>query len=331
MTADLSTRIGRLPLAAPVVVAAGCGGTGRELQPFTDLGRLGAFTTASVTLEPRRGRHAPRVAETPAGLLGSHGLPGPGLDAFLDRDLPWLAEHCDRVIVSIAGGSLPEYAELGRRVGAADGVAAIEVNLSSPDGWDRADAAARDGYSTQRVLTAVRQEVPRETPVLAKISADVGDITEVASAAARGGADGVTLVNALPGLAMDSDTLRPALGGVTGALSGPALHPVAVHAVYRVHAELPDLPIVGTGGVRTGWDALELVLAGASAVGVGTALLRDPAAADRVTTELAALLTEHDLPALAAAVGLAHRTNPPTDEPSVFTNRQENRGFPGDL
>jgi dihydroorotate dehydrogenase (NAD+) catalytic subunit len=313
-TPDLTTRLGRLELTSPVLVASGCGGSGRELQPYADLAALGAFTTASITLEPRRGRRAPRVAETPAGLLGSLGLPGPGVDVFLARELPWLAEHCGRVIVSIAGGSLPEYAELARRIGTAEGVAAVEVNLSSPDGWDRADATARDGYSAQRVLAAVRQEVPQPTPVLAKISADVGNVTEVAAAAARGGADGVTLVNALPGMAMDPVTLRPALGGVTGALSGPAVHPVAVHAVYQAHAELPDLPIVGTGGVRTGWDALELVLAGASAVGVGSALLRDPAAADRITTELTALLAEHALPSLAAAVGLGHRTRPSVTE-----------------
>ena len=188
------------------------------------------------------------------------------------------------------------------------------MNLSSPDGWDQADAAALDGYSAQRVLAAVRQEVPRPRPVLAKISADVGNVTEVAGGRGPRRRRRRHAGQRAAGMAMDPVTLRPALGGVTGALSGPAVHPVAVHAVYQVHAGLPDLPIVGTGGVRTGWDALELVLAGASAVGVGSALLRDPAATDRITSELTALLAEHALRSSAAAVGLGHRTRPAITE-----------------
>jgi len=312
---DLPVNLAGLELRNPILVASGTFGMGREGSLFVSLDQLGGVIVKSMTLTAWKGKPTPRMAETPSGMLNAIGIQNKGVDHFLKEDLPWLVKQDATVFASIAGNTVEEFTKVADKLRTGGrGVAAVEVNLSSPDGWDRADAAARDGYSAQRVLAAVRQEVPRPTPVLAKISADVGNVTELAAAAARGGADGVTLVNALPGMAMDPVTLRPALGGVTGALSGPAVHPVAVHAVYQVHAELPDLPIVGTGGVRTGWDALELVLAGACAVGVGSALLRDPAAADRITSELTALLAEHALPRLAAAVGLGHRTRPAVTE-----------------
>jgi dihydroorotate dehydrogenase (NAD+) catalytic subunit len=290
VTTNLATSLGPLALPSPVVVAAGCGGTGRELRPYTDLTALGAFTTASLTLEPQSGHRPPRLAESPSGLITSLGLPNGGVDGFLLRDLPWLADRGIRTIVSIAGADAAGYAEVARRLDGLPGIAALELNLQ------------RDH---ERIVTAVRQV--SGLPLLAKLMPD--GVVAAANAAVRGGADGVTLVNGLPAMAVDPGTLRP-VPAWPGALSGPAIHPVAVNAVYQVHAALPDLPIVGTGGVATGWDALELVLAGASAVGVGTALIRDPVAAERISAELAAALETCHLPSLAAAIGRAHHDGP---------------------
>lgn len=293
---DLSTRIGGLRLPSPVIVAAGCGGTGRELRPYAELSSLGAFTTGTVTLEPHRVR--PGLAETPAGLLTTACRPSAGIDAFLEHDLPWLTDRNLRVIVSIAGDDPAESGELARRLvlAARSSVVAVEVNLRTEDLTDR---AAPVGL----VVGAVRHEVPEDVPVLAKVTP--GLAVEVAGAAQRAGADGVTVSGAVPGLVIDPGTLRPAVDGAA-VLSGPAVHPVAVRTVYELRAEYPDLAIIGTGGVMTGWDALELVLAGANAVGVGSALLRDPGAAGRIGTELADALATCGLRGVEAACGIAH-------------------------
>jgi dihydroorotate dehydrogenase (NAD+) catalytic subunit len=290
MTRELATSLGALVLPNPVVVAAGCGGSGRELRPYADLTALGAFTTATLTPDPQPGHRPPRLAESPSGLITSLGLPNGGVDGFLLRDLPWLADRGIRTIVSIAGPDASGYAEVARRLDGVPGIAALELNLAGDH---------------ERIVGAVRQV--SGLPLLAKLMPD--GVVAAAEAAVRGGADGVTLVNGVPAMAIDPGSLRPVPAG-PGALSGPAIHPIAVHAVYEVHASLPDLPIIGTGGVATGWDALELVLAGASAVGVGTALLHDPGAADRITAELADALETCHLPSLAAAIGRAHHDGP---------------------
>ena len=304
---DMRTDLAGVELPNPVLTASGCAAAGRELQQFFDVDRLGAVVTKSIMLEPRSGRPTPRMAETPSGMLNSIGLQGPGIDAFLAEDLPWLLEHGARAAVSIAGGSVEEYAELARRLRVAAGVALIEVNISCPNVENRGLVFACDPDAAAEVIAAVRRETAPGVPVLAKLSPDVTDIVRIARSCVDAGADGLAMINTLLGLVIDTDTMRPALGGVTGGLSGPAIRPVAVRCIWQVHAALPDVPILGMGGVRTGLDALQLVLAGATAVSVGTVIFHDPSAPVRVLAELEQALVERGFGSFADAVGHAHR------------------------
>ena len=304
---NLATSLGTAKLPNPILTASGCAAAGRELEPFSPVASLGAVVTKSVTLRPRAGRPTPRMAETPSGMLNSIGLQNPGVDSFLAHDLPWLADHDARAVVSIAGGSVADYAELARRLAHAPALVAVEVNISCPNVESRGEVFACDPVAAAAVLAAVRAETPPGIPVLAKLSPDVTDIVAVARACVDAGADGLTLINTLLGLVIDPVTLRPTLGGVTGGLSGPAIRPVAVRCVWQVHAALPEVPILGAGGIRTGLDALQFVLAGASAVSVGTAVFGDPSAPVRVLAELAAALEERGFASVADAVGYAHR------------------------
>ncbi|XVQ13708.1 dihydroorotate dehydrogenase [Spirillospora sp. CA-255316] len=305
--ARLETRLGPLELPNPLLTASGCGGTGRELAQFFDLDRLGAFVTTSVMTRPRAGRPTPRMAETPSGLLTAMGLPGPGVEGFLERDLPWLAEHGVRTIVSVAGNSVEEFGELARRLRGVPGIAAIEVNVACPNVEDRGRMFAWHPGAAASVVRAVRAHARPGVPVLAKLAPDVTDIVTIALACVDAGADGLTLINTLEGLAIDTGTLRPALTGVSGGLSGPAIRPLAVRCVYQVHAALPGVPIIGVGGVASGLDALEFLLAGASAVAVGTTLFHDPMAVPRILRELDEALAARRIGRIADVVGLAHK------------------------
>jgi dihydroorotate dehydrogenase (NAD+) catalytic subunit len=304
---DMRTRLGSLELPNPVLTASGCAAAGRELHQFFDVARLGAIVTKSIMLEPRSGRPTPRMAETPSGMLNSIGLQGPGIDAFVEHDLPWLVEHDARAAVSIAGGSVEEYAELARRLRGADGVALVEVNISCPNVENRGLVFACDPTSAAAVVSAVRAETDPSIPVLAKLSPDVTDLVAIARSCVDAGADGLAMINTLLGMVIDTDTMRPALAGTTGGLSGPAIRPVAVRCVWQVHAALPQVPILGMGGVKTGLDALQMVLAGAAAVSVGTVVFHDPSAPVRVLAELEQALVERGFSSFADAVGHAHR------------------------
>jgi dihydroorotate dehydrogenase (NAD+) catalytic subunit len=304
---DLATVLADAHLDNPVMTASGCAAAGRELHQFFDVARLGAVVTKSIMRDPRAGRATPRMVETPSGMLNSIGLQGPGIDAFLARDLPWLLQRGARPIVSIAGSSLGEYAELARRVGNTPGVAAVEVNISCPNVEDRGLVFACDPVQAARVIAVVRRDTARGVPVFAKLSPDVTSIVEIAAAVVESGADGLVLVNTLLGMHIDLDTLRPALAGVTGGLSGPAVRPVALRAVWQVANALPGVPLVGVGGIRTGTDALEFLLAGASAVQVGTATFNDPSAPVRVLTELRGALAARGFAKAVDAVGYANR------------------------
>lgn len=304
---DLTTRLGHLTLPNPVLTASGCAAAGRELDQFFDITAIGAVVTKSIQREPRSGRATPRMAETPSGMLNSIGLQGPGIDAFLEHDLPWLAERGARAVVSIAGSSVEDYAELARRLRGAAGLTAVEVNISCPNVADRGLVFACDPGAAAEVVAAVRGQTAPSVPVFAKLSPDVTDIVAVARSCVAAGADGLSMINTLLGMALDLDTMRPVLAGVTGGLSGPAIRPVAVRCVWQVHAALPEVPIIGMGGVRSGLDALELVLAGASAVSVGTAVFNDPGAPPRVLRELSGALAERGFDRLSDAVGYAHR------------------------
>src|SRR5579862_7509591 len=306
MPADLRTRIGHLDLPSPILTASGCAGSGRELAQFSDVARIGAVITKSVTLEPKAGNPSPRMAETPSGLLSSVGLQGPGLDGFLQRDLPWLLSRGARAFVSVAGHTAREYGEIASRLSDSAGVTALEVNLGCPDAAMAGRPFALDPEAAGAVVAAVRGSARYDIPVFAKLSPEVTDIVSVARACVTAGADGLSMINTLPGMAIDPVTFRPALAGLSGGLSGPAVRPVAVRCVWQVREALPDVPIIGAGGVRTGRDALELLLAGASMIAVGTAIIHDPSACSRVLRELEEELTAIGADRMADVVSQAH-------------------------
>jgi dihydroorotate dehydrogenase (NAD+) catalytic subunit len=306
---DLTTVLAGAHLVNPVMTASGCAAAGRELQQFFPVSELGAVVTKSIMRDARSGRATPRMAETPSGMLNSIGLQGPGIDGFLARDLPWLLQNDARPIVSIAGSSLGEYAELARRVGNTPGVAAIEVNISCPNVENRGLVFACDPFQAAKVLSVVRRDTQRGVPVFAKLSPDVTSIVEVAEAVMEAGADGLVMINTLLGLHINPETMRPHLGGVTGGLSGPAIRPVAVRCVWQVARAMPGVPIIGVGGIRTGRDAFEFLLAGASAVQVGTAIFNDPSAPIRVVGELRDELAARGFKSARDAIGFAHRAN----------------------
>jgi dihydroorotate dehydrogenase (NAD+) catalytic subunit len=304
---DLTTKLGSVTFPNPVFTASGCAAAGQELDQFFDVSELGGVVTKSIMLNPRSGRPTPRMAETPSGMLNSIGLQGPGIDAFLEKDLAWLAQRGARAVVSIAGGSVDDYAKLAAKLRGQKGLAMIEVNISCPNVEERGQVFACDPMASASVVQAVKRAAPTGVPVFAKLSPDVTDITAIAQACVGAGADGLSLINTLLGMVIDTDTMRPALGGITGGLSGPAIRPVAVRCVWQVRQALPDVPILGMGGIRTGLDALELILAGANAVSVGTTVFGDPSAPIRVLDELAVALAERGFSSVAEAVGHAHR------------------------
>ena len=304
--ADLTTNLGSLTLPNPVLTASGCAAAGRELDQFCDVTQLGAVVTKSIMTTPRSGRATPRMAETPSGMLNSIGLQGPGIDSFIAHDLAWLAERGARTVVSIAGGHTDEYVTLARKLAGHPAVSMIEVNISCPNVESRGQVFACDVIASSRVIGAVRRAADPKQPVFAKLSPDVTDITLIARACADAGADGFSLINTLLGLVIDTDTLAPVLGGVTGGLSGPAIRPVALRCVWQVRKALPHLPILGMGGITSGLDALQFILAGASAVSVGTAVFGDPSAPLRVLAELDSALDERGFASVAEVVGRAH-------------------------
>lgn len=304
--ADLRSRLGHVELPNPVVIAAGCAGAGREVAQFMDIAKLGAITTRSIMAEPRTGNPAPRLAETPSGLLSSIGLQGPGIDAFLQRDLPWLLTRGSRAIVSVAGLTVREYAALAARLSDAVGVTALEVNLSCPNAEAAGRLFALDPAASAQVIAAVRGSTRYDIPVFAKLSPDAADIVEVASACVSSGADGLCLIGSMLGMAIDPVRMRPVLAGQYGGLSGPAIRPVAVRCVWQVHEALPGIPLIGVGGIGSGRDALEFLLAGASMVGVGSQVVHDPSAPARILRELEEELAAMGVDRVADIVGQAH-------------------------
>jgi dihydroorotate dehydrogenase (NAD+) catalytic subunit len=240
-------------------------------------------------------------------MLNSIGLQGPGLEAFLEKDLSWLTDNNVTTIVSIAGGSVEEFREIAIRLNDVPGIAGLEVNISCPNVESRGQVFACDPNSASAVIEAVRSEWTSPAPILAKLSPDVTDIVTIARSVADAGADGVSMINTLLGMVIDVDNMRPLLGGRTGGLSGPAIRPVAVRAVYQVHGALPELPILGMGGIRSGHDALEFIAAGASAVSIGTVVFGDPGAPWRVAAELGQELEARGYASLREVVGAAHK------------------------
>lgn len=266
-----------IDLPNPVVVAAGCGGTGRELAALGALEGIGAFTTRSLTLNPRAGGPAPRIAETPSGLVHSTGLPGPGLEIFLATELPWLVQQGLRVVVSLTGASVAEHAEVARRLAQAPGVRALEVDLAVPDARAHGLLDVREPFHAANVVAAVVREA-QDLPVLAKVRSDVLRVAESARVVTDAGASAVVVGGPQAAALPDG---RPA------GLSGPAVLPLALRCVGEVRAALPGVPVVGCGGISTTADARAFLDAGAVAVQVGTALLHDPTTAARIAADLA--------------------------------------------
>jgi len=304
---DFSTKIGSKRFSNPIFTASGCASSGQELSQFFPLNELGAIVTKSIMTKPRTGRATPRMAETPSGMLNSIGLQGPGIDTFLEKDIPWLVEQKAKIIVSIAGETVDEYGVLSRRLRAVSGISAVEVNISCPNVENRGQVFACHPDTAVAVIEAVRRNIGGELPIVAKLSPDVTDIVEIAASVINAGVDGLALINTLLGMVIDTNTMKPKLAGKTGGLSGPAIRPVAVRAIYQVHQAFPNIPIVGMGGVASGRDALELILAGASAVSIGTATFGNPNAAMQIKEELAELLTQKGFNDFRDAIGFAHR------------------------
>lgn len=307
MSFDFSTTLGGAWFPAPLFTASGCASSGKELAQFFPLREIGAVVTKSIMLKPRAGRPTPRMAETPSGMLNSIGLQGPGIDAFLADDIPWLASQGARIVVSIAGETAEEYGILARKLRGVSGISAIEVNISCPNVENRGLVFACDPSTAADVVKSVRGIIGGELPILAKLTPDVTNIASIASSVISAGADGIAMINTVLGMVINTDTMRPHLGGKTGGLSGPAIRPIAVRAIYQVRQALPNVSILGMGGVASGKDAFEMILAGASGVSVGTASFGDPSAVYRIQNDLREILIAKGFSSVKEAVGFAHR------------------------
>lgn len=290
---SLAVDLGGVRLPTPVLGASGCVGSGRELLEFLEHRGLGGIVTKSVTVEPTRGLPTPRMVETPSGMLNAIGLQNPGIDDFVLKEGPFLAELDLPVIVSIAGKSVREYLDVTQGVHQIPGVVAIEANISCPNVERRNEVFACDPDAASEVIAAVSRSTP--LPVFAKLTADVTDIVEIARVCIRAGAHGLSLINTMLGMSIDTETFRPSLAAITGGLSGPAIRPIAVRAVYQVARAFPETPIIGMGGIRSAEDAIEFLLAGASAVAVGTANYFNPHAMVEVARGIGAFLAARGL------------------------------------
>ena len=302
---DLRVRIGTVELANPVIGASGTCGTGVELAPAMDVTKLGGLVLKTVTREPREGNPPCRVAETPSGMLNSIGLENPGLERFCEKYLPEARELGVPLIASVAGRTPGEYADCARALDRAGGMVAIEVNLSCPN--DRSErggstplAFGQDPGAASEVLAAVREAT--RVPLWAKLTSRVADIVSIARSCLSSGAEAIVAVNTIPGMAVDVRSRRPVLHAVKGGLSGPAMRPVALACVYDVACGV-EAPVIGCGGVSSAEDIVEFLLAGASAVEVGTATLRDPAAMQRMVEELPRFVEELGAASVSALVG----------------------------
>ena len=298
-TPNLSVQLGRLDLKNPVLVASGTFGYAREMERIVDLDRLGGILPKTITKAPRAGNTPWRTVETSAGLLNSIGLDNDGIDAFLDHHLPYLATLDTAVIVSIAGKTIAEFVELAERLAARPGIAALELNISCPNVTGGVDYGT-NAHECGELVSQVRDRC--SLPILAKLTPNVTKIVDIAKAAADGGADGVSLINTLLGMAVDWRKQKPMLGNTLGGLSGPAIKPVALRCVYQV-ASAVDIPIVGIGGIAKIDDVMEFLVAGASAVQIGTANYYDPTVSTRLIDELPAALGELQALSVAEVVG----------------------------
>ncbi len=306
----LKVNLGGMELASPLLAASGPFGYGHEYLEQVDCSVLGGIIVKGVSLKPWPGNPPPRLAETASGLLNSIGLQNPGLEHFVNEDLPLLARALPRLIVNIVGCDIDEYAGVAARLSELEGIDGLEVNISCPNIKAGGIAFGTDPAETFNVVSAVRRQT--NLPLLVKLSPNVTDIKIIARSAEAAGADGLSLINTLSGMLIDTETRRPLLGSTFGGLSGPAVLPVALKMVWQA-AEAVDIPLLGMGGIITAEDALQFIMAGARAVAVGTGFFYEPEVASQIKKGLVRYLKEHEIEAIGKLEGAAMKGDQ-TDE-----------------
>ena len=289
---DLSVTPAGIKMSCPVMVASGTFGCGEEYDSLLDLNRLGALVVKGITLQPRRGNPPTRIVETPAGMLNAIGLENVGLEVFMEKKLPFLSQFAVPVIVNICGADEEEYVRIAARLDGVEGIAGLELNISCPNIKKGGLSFGREAGTTRTLVAKVRKVT--RLPLLVKLSPNVTDIAAIGRAAEEAGADGLSLINTLLGMSIDVREKKPKLANITGGLSGPAIKPVALRMVWELAGKV-NLPLVGMGGIMTGEDAVEFLLAGATAVAVGTANFVNPRAALDVAEGIKTYLQENDI------------------------------------
>ena len=298
--ADLRTSIGKLQLANPVMTASGTFGYGTEFADFVDLERLGGVIVKGTTLHHREGNPYPRMAETPAGMLNAVGLQNKGVDYFCEHIYPTIKDYKTNMIVNVSGSAIEDYVATAERINVLDAIPAIELNISCPNVKQGGMAFGVTAKGAEEVVRAVRQVYDKT--LIVKLSPNVTDITEIARAAEAAGADSVSLINTLLGMAIDAERRRPLLSTVTGGMSGPAVKPIALRMVWQV-AKAVQIPVVGLGGISNATDAIEFLLAGASAIEVGTANFIDPAITGKIVDGINDYLDRHGFSSVRDIIG----------------------------
>ncbi len=300
---SLATKLGPVQLNNPVLVASGTFGAGREASAFVDLAKIGGIIVKSMTVAPWKGKPTPRMCETPSGMLNAIGIQNKGVDHFIAEDLPWLVKNKATVFASIAGNTVEEFVRVADKLRTGGrGIAAVELNISCPNLEDRNNMFSHSVKSTTAVVGEVKAALKR-VPVFPKLSPNVTSLSDIADAALDAGADGLSVINTVFGMSIDVETRRPKLAGVVGGLSGPAIHPIAVRAVHEIHQNFPHVPIIGQGGIANAGDALQLMLAGASAVAVGTINFVNPRASVEIADGIARYMERHKMTDVAELVG----------------------------
>ena len=298
--ADLRTSIGKLELANPVMTASGTFGYGTEFADFVDLEKLGGVIVKGTTLHHREGNRYPRMAETPAGMLNAVGLQNKGVDYFCEKIYPTIKDYKTNMIVNVSGSAIEDYVATAERINALENIPAIELNISCPNVKQGGMAFGVTAKGAEEVVSAVRKAYDKT--LIVKLSPNVTDITEIARAAEAAGADSVSLINTLLGMAIDAERRRPVLSTVTGGMSGPAVKPIALRMVWQV-AKAVGIPVVGLGGITNATDAIEFLLAGASAIEVGTANFMDPAVTGKIVDGINEYLDRHGFASVKDIIG----------------------------
>jgi len=297
---DMTVEVAGIKMRNPVMTASGTFGYGAEFADYLNLESIGAMITKGLSLRPKAGNPTPRIVETPGGMLNAIGLQNVGIDAFIAQKLPYLSKVATPVIVNLYGNTLEEYGEVAARLDGLPGVAGIEVNISCPNVKQGGIVFGTDPAAAQEVVRLVKRNTSK--PMIVKLSPNVTDVVLMARACADAGADALSLINTLTGMAIDLDRRRPVLANITGGLSGPAIKPVALRMVWQV-AKCVQIPIIGIGGIMNARDALEFILAGASAVQVGTASFLDPSAAQTIARDMEQYLIDKGIGSLASMIG----------------------------